>query len=67
MAGKALILFVGSASTFALNGEPSLANQAMVTVGIEEEAEHMATTPLAIMLAPGPKETPRKVWQNGPN
>jgi hypothetical protein len=60
MASKALVPFIGSVSTFALDGEASPANQALATIGIEEEAEHIAMMPLAIMPALGPKEVPRE-------
>ena len=59
MAGKSIIPFVGSESTYGLNGEPSPASQALASPAVEEEARHMATTPLAILPAPGRKMSPR--------
>ena len=56
MAGKSTVLFIGSVSTFGLNGEPSPANQSLENVSIEEEAMHIAMTPLAILPTPGLKE-----------
>ena len=59
MAGKTIVLFVGFKPTYGLNGEPSPANQALASPAVEEEAMHIATTPLAIMPASGRKMTPR--------
>ena len=59
MAGKSIVLFVGSESMYGLNGEPSPANQALASPAVEEEAMHIATTLLAIMLASGWKMAPR--------
>jgi len=59
MAGKKIVPFVGSESTYGLNGEPSPANQALASPTVEEEARHIATTPLAILPAPGRKMGPR--------
>ena len=59
MAEKSIILFVGSESTYGLNGEPSLDNQALASPVVEEEAMHISTTPLAIMPASGRKMEPR--------
>ena len=59
MARKSIIPFVGSESTYGLNGEPSPANQALASLAVEEKAMHIATTPLAIMLASGRKMEPR--------
>jgi hypothetical protein len=59
MAGKSIIPFVGSESTYGLNGKPSPANQALAIPAVEEEAMYIATTPLAIMPASGRKITPR--------
>jgi hypothetical protein len=58
MAGKALVPFIGSVSTFAPDGEPSPAKQAMAIVSVKEEAEHIATMPLAILPALVPQEVP---------
>ncbi|RLM69905.1 hypothetical protein C2845_PM17G07980 [Panicum miliaceum] len=46
MANNSIVPFVGSTSTFALEGEPT-------------PAEHVATTPLAVLPAPTTKEGPR--------
>src|SRR6185312_2922356 len=59
MAGKSIIPFVGSESMYGLNGKPSPANQALASPAVEEEAMHIATTPLAIFPAPGRKMAPR--------
>jgi len=59
MAEKTIILFVGSESTYGLNGELSPAKQALASPAAEEEAMHIATTPLAILPAPGRKMAPR--------
>ena len=55
MAGKAIIPFNEASSTFALEGEPSLANLALAAMEVDQEAEHIAKTPLAVILAPAPK------------
>ena len=59
MAGMSVIPFVGSKSTYGLNGEPSPANQALASPAVEEEAMHIATTPLAIMTASGRMMVPK--------
>ena len=59
MAGKSIIPFVGSESMYGLNGELSPANQALASLAVEEEAMHIATTPLAIMPVSGRKMEPR--------
>ena len=59
MARKSIIPFVGSESTYGLNDEPSPANHALASPAVEEEAMHIATTPLAIMPAFGRKMAPR--------
>ncbi|RLN36172.1 hypothetical protein C2845_PM03G28870 [Panicum miliaceum] len=59
MDGKALVPTTVSTSIFALDGEPLSANQAMVTVRVEEEANHIAIIPLAILPATLPKEKAR--------
>jgi len=59
MARKSIIPFVGSESTYRLNGEPSPTNQALASPVVEEEAMHIATTPLAIMPESGRKVAPR--------
>jgi hypothetical protein len=46
MAGKALVPFVGSISTFDLEGEPSTANRALITTCTEKEVKAMMETPL---------------------
>jgi len=58
MARKLIVLFVGSEFTYVLNGKPSTANQALASPAVEEEAMHIATTPLAIMSASRRKITP---------
>ena len=55
MAGKTIVPFIGFESTYGLNGKPSPANHALASPAVEEEARHMATTPLAILPAPGRK------------
>ena len=59
MAGKSIIPFVESESTFGLNGEPSPANLALASPVVEEEAMHIAKTPLAIMPAYRGEMAPR--------
>ena len=59
MAGKSIIPFVGSESTYGLNGEPSPANQALASPVVEEEAMQISTTPLAFMPVSGKKVVPR--------
>ena len=59
MAGKAIIPFNEASSTFALEGEPSLANLALAAMEVDREAEHIAKTPLAIIPTPALKEAPR--------
>ena len=59
MAGKSIVLFVGSESTYGLNDEPSPANQALASPAVEEEAMHIATIPLVIMQASGRKMASR--------
>ena len=59
MARKSIIPFIGSESMYGLNGEPSPANQALASPAEEEEAMHIATTPLVIMPASGRKMEPR--------
>ena len=61
MAGKTIVPFVGSESTYGLNDESSPANQALASPAVEEEAMHIATTPLAILPAPGKKTAPRGI------
>lgn len=60
MASKALFPLVGSISTLALDGEPIPANQTMAAIDVEEEAQHIATTPLAILPTPRPKKNLRE-------
>ena len=55
MAGKAIIPFNEVSSTFALKGEPSLVNLMLAAMEVDQEAEHIAKTPLAIIPAPAPK------------
>src|SRR6185312_3643327 len=55
MAGKAIIPFNEASSTFALEGEPSPANLAIAVMEIDQEAEHIAKMPLAVIPAPAPK------------
>ena len=66
MAGKTIVLFVGFKPTYGLNGEPSPANQALESPAVEEEAMHIATTPLAILLAPGRKLAPTGAEEGRP-
>ena len=61
MAGKMIVPIIGSESTYGLNGEPSPTNQALASPTVEEEAMHIATTPLAILPAPGKKTAPRGI------
>ena len=56
MAGKAIIPFNEASSTFALEGEPSPANLALAAMEVDQEAEHISKTPLAIIPAPASKE-----------
>ena len=63
MAGKAIVPFVEASSTFALEGEPSPANLALATMVVDQEAEHIAKTPLAIIPALASEETLRG-WPN---
>ncbi|RLM70330.1 hypothetical protein C2845_PM17G09460 [Panicum miliaceum] len=58
MANNSIVPFVGSTSTFALEGEPTPVNQIVVADAMEHEAEHVATTPLAMLPAPTTKEGP---------
>ena len=59
MAGKAIIPFNEALSTFALEREPSPVNLALAAMEVDQEAEHVTKTPLAIIPAPASKETPR--------
>ena len=59
MAGKAIIPFNEASSTFALEGEPSPANLALVAMEVDQEAKHIAQTPLAVIPAPTLKEEAR--------
>ena len=52
MAGKAIVPFNEASPTFALEGEPSPANLALATMDVDQEAKHIAKTPLAIIPAP---------------
>ena len=67
MVGKAIIPFNEASSTFALEGEPSPANLALAAMEVDQEAEHIAKTPLAIILAPASKEAPRGAKAGRPN
>ncbi|RLN12332.1 hypothetical protein C2845_PM09G12820 [Panicum miliaceum] len=58
MANNSIIPFVGSTSTFVLDGEPTAANQVVVADDNEQEAEHIVTTPLAVLPASTTKEGP---------
>ena len=40
---------------FTLEGEPLPANLALAVMEVDQEAEHIAKTPLAVILAPAPK------------
>ena len=55
MAGKAIVPFNEASSTFALEGEPSPANLALATMEVDQESEHIAKTPLAVIPAPAQK------------
>ena len=55
MASKAIIPFNEVSSTFALEGEPSPVNLVLATMEIDQEAEHIAKTPLAVLPASAPK------------
>ena len=59
MAGKAIVPFNEASSTFALEGEPSPANLAIAVMEVDQEAEHIAKTPLAVIPAPASKEAAR--------
>ena len=59
MAGKAIIPFNEASSTFSLKGEPSPANLALAVMEVDQEAEHIAKTPLAVIPAPAPKREAR--------
>ena len=59
MAGKAIIPFNEVSSTFALEGEPSLVNLVLAAMEVDQEAEHIAKTPLAIIHAVASKEALR--------
>ena len=59
MASKAIIPFNEASSTFALEGEPSRANLALAAMEVDQEAEHIAKTPLAVIPAPASKEAAR--------
>ena len=59
MAGKAIVPFNEASSTFALEGEPSPANLALATMEVDQEVEHIAKTPLAVIPAPASKEAAR--------
>ena len=60
MAGKSIVPFVGSMSTFALEGEPLPANKSLTTPCTEEEMEAIMEMPLAVLSAPQQKETPNR-------
>jgi hypothetical protein len=53
MAGKSIVPFLSSVSTFTLEGEPSPANKALAIICTEEEVETMMEMPLANLLAWG--------------
>ena len=55
MSGKSIVPFAGSVPTFGLDGEPLLANLALASLAVEEEAMHIANTPLAILPGLGKK------------
>ena len=59
MAGKAIIPFNEVSSTFALEGEPSPVNLVLAALEVDQEAEHIAKTPLAIIHVPVSKEAAR--------
>jgi hypothetical protein len=67
MAGKALVPFVASTSTFALDREPLPANQDLVNVFTEEEAEAVMKMPVVILPMLGPKEVPREANMGSAN
>ena len=55
MASKAIVPFNEASSTFALEGEPSQANLALATMEVDQKAEHIAKTQLAVIPAPAQK------------
>ena len=59
MASKAIVPFNEASSMFALEGEPSPKNLTLTVMEVDQETEHIAKTPLAIIPAPASKETPR--------
>ena len=59
MAGKVTIPFNAASSTFALEGEPSQANLALATMEVDQKAEHIAKTQLAVIPTPASKEEAR--------
>ena len=59
MAGKAIVPFNEGSTNFALEGEPSPANLALAAMEVDQEAEHIAKTPLAIIHAVASKEALR--------
>ena len=52
MDDKAIIAFKEAMSTFAFEGEPSPVNLVLATMDVDQEAKHIAKTPLAIIPAP---------------
>ena len=59
MASKAIVPFNEASSMFALEGEPSLVNLVLAAMEVDQEAEHIAKTPLAIIPALVSKEAAR--------
>ena len=55
MAGKAVVPFNEASSTFVLEAEPSPGNLALAVMEVDQEAKHIAKTPLAVIPAPAPK------------
>ena len=58
MAGKVIVPFNETSSTFAHEGEPSPANLTLAAMDIDQEAEHIAKTPLAVIPALASEGTP---------
>ena len=54
-----IIPFNKASSTFTLEGQPSLANLALAAMEVDQEAEHISKTPLAIIPAPASMEEAR--------
>jgi len=53
LAVKSLVLFVGSVSSFGIDREPTPANLALMSIAVEKEATHIATTPSRLCQSQG--------------